>query len=74
MRGEPSPSTERAVTFVPGTNSTIASVDHYNDALNAMDGHDLQGTHPVITYPLEQDLGRYRQEWIPRVPVDSLTD
>ncbi|WOO96512.1 alpha/beta hydrolase [Micrococcus terreus] len=44
MRGEPSSGTERAVTFVPGTNSTIASVDHYNDALNAMDGHDPDGT------------------------------
>jgi hypothetical protein len=44
MRGEPSASTERAVTFVPGTTSTIASVDHYNDALDAMDGHDPEGT------------------------------
>jgi len=44
MRGEPSGATERAVTFVPGTHSTIASVDRYNDALNALDGHDPEGT------------------------------
>ncbi|MGM7671052.1 alpha/beta hydrolase [Microbacterium sp. A93] len=44
MRGEPSYSTERAVTFVPGTHTTIASVDRYNNALDAMDGHDPEGT------------------------------
>ncbi|QCU77369.1 hypothetical protein E7744_03415 [Citricoccus sp. SGAir0253] len=44
MRGEPSAATERAVTFVPGTTSTIASVDRHNDALDAMDGHDPGGT------------------------------
>jgi hypothetical protein len=44
MRGEPSAATDRVVTFVPGTHTTLASVDRYNDALNAMDGHDPAGT------------------------------
>ncbi|WMY78280.1 alpha/beta hydrolase [Citricoccus sp. I39-566] len=60
MRGEPSADTQRAVTFVPGTNTTIASVDHYNDALNAMDGDDADGTVSIYWQgtPLPQDLVR----------------
>lgn len=58
MRGEPSPATARAVTFVPGTHSTIASADRYNDALNAMDGHDPEGTVSIYWQgtDLPQDL------------------
>ncbi|VXB76471.1 alpha/beta hydrolase [Citricoccus sp. K5] len=60
MRGEPSADTQRAVTFVPGTNTTIASVDHYNDALNAMDGDDPEGTVSIYWQGthLPQDLVR----------------
>lgn len=60
MRGEPSGDTERAVTFVPGTNTTIASVDHYNNALNAMDGDDADGTVSIYWQGahLPQDLVR----------------
>lgn len=60
MRGEPSADTQRAVTFVPGTNTTIASVDHYNDALNAMDGDDADGTVSIYWQGthLPQDLVR----------------
>lgn len=43
MRGTPSASTEVMATFIPGTNTTIASVDGYNRDLNAMDG-DEAGT------------------------------
>jgi hypothetical protein len=60
MRGEPSGATERAVTFVPGTTSTIASVDRYNNALNAMDGRDPEGTVSIYWQgtDLPQDLIR----------------
>ncbi|MFC0249366.1 alpha/beta hydrolase [Citricoccus parietis] len=60
MRGEPSSDTERAVTFVPGTNSTIASVDRYNSALDAMDGDDSEGTVSIYWQgsDLPQDLIR----------------
>lgn len=40
MRGTPSASTEVMATFIPGTNTTIASVDGYNRDLNAMDGDE----------------------------------
>ncbi|MEV4900375.1 alpha/beta hydrolase [Citricoccus sp. NPDC055426] len=60
MRGEPSPDTERAVTFVPGTNTTIASVDGYNGSLDAMDGDDPEGTVSIYWQGthLPQDLVR----------------
>ncbi|MDI3331235.1 MAG: alpha/beta hydrolase [Micrococcus sp.] len=45
MRGTPGAGTERVATFVPGTGTTIASVDGYNRRLDAIDGrHDPAGT------------------------------
>ncbi|MFC7401206.1 alpha/beta hydrolase [Citricoccus sp. GCM10030269] len=60
MRGETSGSTERAVTFVPGTHTTIASVDRYNGSLDAIDGNDPEGTVSIYWQgtDLPQDLVR----------------
>lgn len=75
MRGEPSSSTERAVTFVPGTHTTIDSVDRYNNALNAMDGDDPGGTVSIYWQgtDLPQELirgnatSRYNEDGAPRL-------
>ncbi len=53
MRGTPSGSTEVMASFVPGTNTTIASVDGYNRDLNAMDGDEA---HTVSIYWQGTDL------------------
>ncbi|GAA4775396.1 alpha/beta hydrolase [Citricoccus nitrophenolicus] len=45
MRGTPSANTERVATFIPGTSTTIASVDGYNQKLDTIDGPtDPEGT------------------------------
>ncbi|NUL46043.1 hypothetical protein F7P69_12690 [Cellulosimicrobium funkei] len=45
MRGTPSANTERVATFIPGTSTTIASVEGYNQKLDTIDGPaDPEGT------------------------------
>lgn len=44
MRGTPSASTENVAVFVPGTGTTIANVDDYNQDLDAIDGNSPETT------------------------------
>jgi hypothetical protein len=58
MRGTPGTGTERVATFVPGTATSLASVDKYTTDLDSIDGDDPAGTVSIYWQgtDLPQDL------------------
>jgi hypothetical protein len=82
MRGTPSASTQVLATFVPGTNTTIASVDGYNRDLNAMDGDEpdtvsiyWQGTDLPQRLIRDNATAHYNEQGAPLLAVhDAAVD